>query len=175
MLCKDENDLIKVNFDPSLVRLLKEVKYFTLLRLEVPENAKAIFEKADTYRSQIVALDMIVENYNVIKTCLLPVEEPLVKKKIQDMEDEVKPGIEEIKWKSTNIDDFIKKTKAIVDSLFETVNKMKDSLQKIHKSLSSFNVKIIERKNRPMSPDDYDQFLKAIFANKLTMVKDNGN
>lgn len=71
---------------------------------------------------------MIVENYNVIKTCLLPVEEPLVKKKIQEMEDEVKPGLEEIKWKSTNIDDFIKKTKAIVDSLFETVNKMKDSL-----------------------------------------------
>ena len=26
-----------------------------------------------------------------------------------------------------------------------------------------------------MSPDDYDQFLKAIFANKLTIVKDNGN
>lgn len=52
---------------------------------------------------------------------------------------------------------------------------MKDSLEKIHKSLASFNIKIIERKNRPMSPDDYDQFLKAIFSNKLTMVKENGN
>lgn len=47
---------------------------------------------------------MIVDNYNHIKTCLLPVEEPLVKKKIQDMEEEVKPGIEEIRWKSATID-----------------------------------------------------------------------
>lgn len=52
---------------------------------------------------------------------------------------------------------------------------MKDSLEKIHKALASFNIRIIERKNRPMSPDDYDQFLKAIFSNKLTMVKENGN
>lgn len=60
--------------------------------------------KAETYRTQIVALDMIVDNYNNIKTCLLPVEEPLVKKKISEMEEQVKPGIDEIKWKSTNID-----------------------------------------------------------------------
>jgi len=33
---------------------------------------------------------------------------------------------------------------------------MKDSLKKIYKCLENFNVKIIERKNRPMNPDDYD-------------------
>ena len=89
------------------MRLLKEVKYFTLLRLEVPASADEIYKKADTYRTYIVALDMIVDNYNVIKTCLLPVEEPLVKKKIQEMEEEMKPGLEQIKWKATNIDEFI--------------------------------------------------------------------
>jgi len=50
LLCKDENDLIKVNFDPSLVRLLKEVKYFTLLRLQIPPTAEEIFKRANTYR-----------------------------------------------------------------------------------------------------------------------------
>lgn len=41
MLKKDENGLIKVNFDPSLIRLLKEVKYFILLELKesVPDCA----------------------------------------------------------------------------------------------------------------------------------------
>lgn len=33
-----------------------------------------------------------------------PVEEPLVKKRIQDMEVEINPGIEEHKWKSPSID-----------------------------------------------------------------------
>lgn len=47
------------------------------------------------------------------------------------MEKEITPGITEYKWKSPNIDDFIKKSKLIVDGLFEIVQKMKDSLKKI--------------------------------------------
>lgn len=65
---------------------------------------------------------MIVTNYNYIITCLHPVEEPLVKKRILDMELEIHPGIEELKWKeSPRIDTFITKSKNIVDNLYETV------------------------------------------------------
>jgi len=52
---------------------------------------------------------------------------------------------------------------------------MKESLKKIEVSLNNFNNKIIERKNKPMSPEDYDQFLKAHFANKIGFVKESGN
>lgn len=41
-----------------------------------------IYKKGNTYRTQIVSLDIIVGNYNHIIKCLHPVEEPLVKKKI---------------------------------------------------------------------------------------------
>ncbi len=82
---------------------------------------------------------MIVEKYNHIITCLHPVEEPLVKKKIQDMEVEINPGIEEHKWKSPDIDKFINKSSEIVEILYETVIKMKDSLTSIQSDLASFN------------------------------------
>lgn len=72
------------------------------------------------------------------------------------MENEVNPGIEAFKWKSPDINTFIKKAKGNVDSLFETVTKMKESLKKVNNSLDKFNVKIIERKNKPMPPDEYD-------------------
>lgn len=72
------------------------------------------------------------------------------------MEVEINPGVEEHKWKSTNIDTFINKSKMVVDTLFETVKKMKHSLEKVNDSLEAFNTKIIERKSKPMSPDDYD-------------------
>jgi len=36
---------------------------------------------------------MIVQNYNFIITVLHPVEEPLVKKRIEEMEKEILPGI----------------------------------------------------------------------------------
>jgi dynein heavy chain len=40
---KDEKcNSLKVNFDPALVRLLKEVKYFLQFGLEVPDNAQKI-------------------------------------------------------------------------------------------------------------------------------------
>lgn len=91
------------------------------------------------------------------------------------MEIEVNPGIEEHKWKSTTIDSFIAKSKNVVDTLYETVRKMKHSLEKVHESLEVFNVNIIERKNKPMTPEDYDQYLKALFSNKIGKVKEQGN
>lgn len=51
---------------------------------------------------------------------------------------------------------------------------MLDSLKKIRESLEKFNVKIIERRNKPSSPDEYDSYLKAIFVNKLNTVKEQG-
>lgn len=39
LLCKDDTGLLKVNFDPALVRLLREVKYMKQLREDVVQTA----------------------------------------------------------------------------------------------------------------------------------------
>ena len=180
LLCKDEsaenkeNGLLKVNFDPILVRLLREVKYLKLLNMDVPDTAKALYSKAETYRRQVVSLELIVQNYNKIITCLNDVEEPLVKKRIVQMDTEVEPGITKFKWDSNEIDDFIKKAKDVVDGLYEIVDKMKRSLDNIHNELDKLKKPMIERKNKPISPEEYDNILRAVIANKLAGVKDCG-
>lgn len=68
--------------------------------MTVPETAEVIFDKVSVYRYQTVNLDLIVQNYNKIITCLNEVEEPLVKKRIQAMDKEVEPGITTYQWKS---------------------------------------------------------------------------
>ena len=123
---------MKVNFDPILVRLLREVKYLKQLNSTVPETAEKLFEKADTYRRQVVSLELIIQNYNKIITCLNDVEEPLVKKRIVKMDEEIEPGITKYRWESPEIDSFINKAKDVVDSLFEIVDKMKKSLEFIY-------------------------------------------
>lgn len=65
---------MKVNFDPILVKLLREVKYLKQLERDVPETASKLFEKADIYRRQVVSLELIIQNYNRIVTCLNDVE-----------------------------------------------------------------------------------------------------
>lgn len=51
---------------------------------------------------------------------------------------------------------------------------MLDSLKKVRECLDKFNKTIIERKNKPLSPEDMDMQQKAIFVNKLNIVKEQG-
>lgn len=46
-----EEGFIRVNFDPILVRMLREVKYLILLDIECPERAKLLYKKVDIYRT----------------------------------------------------------------------------------------------------------------------------
>jgi len=48
---KATEGFIRVNFDPVLVRILREVKYLLLLDIEVPERAQLLFKKVDIYRT----------------------------------------------------------------------------------------------------------------------------
>ena len=50
LLTKDEMGILRVNFDPALTRLLREVRYFKLLKRAVPQTAEVIYEKDDFYR-----------------------------------------------------------------------------------------------------------------------------
>lgn len=56
LLVREETELavegfVRVNFDPVLVRLLREVKYLQLIDIEVPERASALYDKVNIYRT----------------------------------------------------------------------------------------------------------------------------
>eukprot|EP00658_Telonema_sp_P-2_P053192 TRINITY_DN41646_c0_g1_i1.p1 TRINITY_DN41646_c0_g1~~TRINITY_DN41646_c0_g1_i1.p1 ORF type:complete len:150 (-),score=59.63 TRINITY_DN41646_c0_g1_i1:61-510(-) len=73
-----QDNVLRVNFDGALVRLLREVKYFLQLGLEVPDTAMAIYKKAEVFRTQTGNLELIVNKYNWTQANLLDVERPLV-------------------------------------------------------------------------------------------------
>jgi dynein heavy chain len=82
LLVRDESNLLRVNFDPKVVALLKEIKYFEALQIKVPEKAKNVYTKGDLLRNYVLSLDHIVKQYNAFHTGLLPVEVPLVADKL---------------------------------------------------------------------------------------------
>jgi dynein heavy chain, axonemal len=59
-----EKDLLRVNFDPKVVALLREVKYFAALSVQPPEAAVEIYSKGETFRKYIYALDNIAVQSN---------------------------------------------------------------------------------------------------------------
>ena len=126
-----EEGFVRVNFDPTLERLLREVKYLQNLDIEVPERAGLLFEKADIYRTQCGRLEIIVTMYNEILKILLSVEKPLLKKRIEAMDQGLQDGIEKLTWNSAGIDHFITQSNTVVSQIDELVKKMKDNVLKM--------------------------------------------
>ena len=79
LLVRDaDSALLSVNFDPELVRLLREVKYLLELKKEVPDTALELNKNAETYRVQRGSLQLIVGKYNHMMLTMLDVEQPLL-------------------------------------------------------------------------------------------------
>jgi dynein heavy chain len=112
LLSRGADNKLAVNFDPALVRLLREVRYFLLCGIEVPTNVGEIFQKAEVFRQQTGQLDLMVDMYNHMLDTLLPVETPLVRTYFQNIDKLVQRGIGEsggkkkvppLNWKLRNL------------------------------------------------------------------------
>ena len=132
-LKEGDDGFLNVNFDPLLVRLLREIKYLKLLGHKVPEQAETLYQNVNIYRSQSGNLDLIVGMYNHILSTLLPVEKPLLAKKIERINKEIQQGIVEYKWNGDRkqIDPFIQYNMDIVSDVDQLVKKMKDNVKEM--------------------------------------------
>lgn len=123
---QEKSGLLKVNFDPALVRLLREVRFFLIFDIEVPPAALEMFSRVATYRQWVAQLDHIVGMYNAVLTELLPVEEPFLEDRIAKMDQVLSPGLTELKWKSEDkIPEFIENTMRVVSDVSGVVEIMK--------------------------------------------------
>jgi len=179
LLIKEDTELadegfIRVNFDPTLVRLLREVKYLQLLELKVPERASSLYNKVDVYRTQTGNLELTVNMYNEVLATLLPVEKPLLGDRIQAMLDALAPGLDSLKWNADSINPFISKAMKIVTEVDELVKKMKENVKKMHEIMDKWNKPLYERKNKALPAEDVEQTHQALVGPRLEDIRNNG-
>lgn len=164
--------LLQVNFDPLLVRLLREVKYFLLLGLDVPSSALDIYAKAEGFRRDMGNLDLIVNMYNHVHTDLQPVERPLFKEELERIDRFLAQGIlpsgadatdpkklaKLLNWRSGGIEQFIKDGMALVREAYEGLSMMKNNDRRLRDLLEKWRVSpIFERSNKSLPVEDFDQ------------------
>lgn len=83
------------------------------------------------------------------------------------MDTMIAPGIKDLKWQNTNINVFIKDSMLVVKDVNTIVNNMKNNLQKIENILKDWAKKpLIERKTKPMVPEDFIQQHMALVSAK---------
>ncbi|CAD7939071.1 unnamed protein product [Amoebophrya sp. A25] len=172
----EKTGLLKVNFDPALVRLLREVRYFLLFGIEVPETALQIFSRADVYRTWCGQLDIVVSKYNAVLTELLPVEEPLLEDKIVRMDSALSPGLTDLRWKSEDkIPALITSVTSVVGEVSDVVDIIKSNLKKTSTIIEQWcQQPLLERKAKPMSVEEFDLAHKANVGTKLHMMGEAG-
>lgn len=112
--------------------------------------------------------------YNEILATLLPVEKPLLADRIDKINKALNPGIEELRWNSTNIDPFIKQGMAVVKDVDDLVKKMKDNVKKMQDMMKLWEKPLFERKNKPMIPDDLEQTHQSTVMPRLEDIKTHG-
>ena len=169
-----EEGFVRVNFDPILTRLLREVKYLQLLDIDVPEKAAILYKNVNTYRTQKGNLDIIVDIYNEILRTLLPVEKPLLSDRIQRINKSLEPGIANLRWNSPGIDPFIKNAMEVVTDVDELVRLMKDNVRKMQQMMVKWKDSLFDRRMKPFPPDELEQNHQSLVGPKLEDIKIHG-
>ena len=196
-LLKRANNLLSVNFDPALVALLREVKYFLLLDLNeaggdgeqpwkqqfvTPEAAMSIYKKAEVFRRETGNLDLIVNMYNSMMTSLLPVEAPLVQSHLDKIDKTIQRGIGQMNWNSHGIDLFITESMTAVKTANNVLQTLKSNLSSVEEILrmwredpSSQQPKfLLLRQNKPVSRDEFEAARKSHTKVRYSEIQDGG-
>eukprot|EP01041_Mallomonas_annulata_P000386 gene386-700_t len=166
--------LLTVNFDPALVRLLREVKYFLLLGLSVPETALEIYQQVEVFRRWTGNLDLIVNMNNDVLNLLLPVEKPLVLPYLTKVDSVVERGLTTLNWKSNGINEFIADAMEQVTAASEVVRTMKENMRKINEQLAGYNKPLMQRKSKPVVKDEFEREHKNLIKERYTDIKEGG-
>jgi dynein heavy chain len=170
---------LTVNFDPGLVRLLREVKYFLNCNFKIPESALQIYEKGETLRRQTGSLDLIVSSYNSMIQHLLPVEEPLVKKDLNKIGNILKRGSNGLTWKSHGIDMFISDARSTVNEASNTLNTLKNNLTSIQNILDGWITEPLfpgkEQASKSLYFDELEAKIGELRAAATKRIKDGAN
>ena len=120
--------ILRVNFDPKLVKLLRETKYFMLLDANVPASARKIYERNETLRQQTGNLDLIVGTFNnILRTCS-PWSARWLRRKIEKIEEMLQKAITTLNWNSHKINDYLAEVMTAVKEL-DTISELPQELR----------------------------------------------
>lgn len=163
-----------VNFDPALVRLLREVKYLLLLGISVPDNALEIYKQVETFRKWTGNLDLIVNMNNEVLSVLLPVEKPLITPYLKKFDDAVEKGLSTLNWKSNGVTEFISDAMEQVKVVDEVCKTMKETLSYIQEQIDGYKKPLLMRKPKPVVRDEFDREHKNLVKERYGDIKEGG-
>ena len=182
VLLRDESSqLIGVNFDPDLVRLLREVRYFEYLHtverpLAIPSAAAQLHVQAETFRVLRGNLELIAGKYNQMLTTLLDVERPLLERELRSMDTLLEQGLKSLTWKSLTVQAFVKDALNQVSAAFTKLCLLKETFKTISDIISGWGKSPLMRRKPSATyvPKDFEEAHRPYLATRCAEIIDGG-
>lgn len=172
-MLEKQDGVLRVNFDPKIVALLREVRYLDSFQVSLPATATNIYSKSDTFRNFIFQLDHISTQYNGIRTDILDVEKPLIQAKVDAIDKELEKALSSMSWQSNGIEEYITSISTTVTDLFNILQITKNNIMQIQRTMKAWSATpLIERKDskKMLNLEEKDVRLSTIFE----MIKRDG-
>jgi dynein heavy chain, axonemal len=160
--------LIQMNFDPRILLLLREIKYFRLMQLPIPTAGKELANFESSFRRNISHCELIVSRYNSIHVSLLPVEWPLVHDRLEALEKQLIKGLDDLTWQPALeqiqkverherlLKDYLSATLTQVSNLSTQLDQLKGNVFKIEQQAKRWAEKpLVERRKGDSKPLDF--------------------
>jgi len=163
-----DTKLVRVNFDPQLVAVLREVKYLEMTKngTEIPESASSIFARNENFRQLIGNLDIAATEYNRVRQTVLPVEAPLIASEMSSIDATLERAISQLNWNSPDVAEYCLSTKNLVEDLSSRVQKAKANVEEILSILAKwYDAPLLVRdpKTGLLNYDEKDKQMSAAF------------
>jgi dynein heavy chain len=140
---EEQSRRLLVNFDAELTCLLREVRYFILLHIEVPASAMSVYKNIEYFRQNVGNLEVIATIYNRIVATLLAVERPLLEERLEEIDQVLQRGLHELCWNTDGIADFINETMSKVQMASTILVTLKANVERVQKILSDNVEKVL--------------------------------
>ena len=153
-------ELIFVNFDHSVIQLIRETKALQRMDFEIPETALYIASKEESLKRNSDMLQLMISRYNSLKRSRKQIIHQIIEMRYRYIENVLEPGFTTFTWTSLNIEGYVRRCHQALDSLEDIQSKANDMLSvRIERNLSIIqNSKLMELPDAGESLQEMDHF-----------------
>ena len=136
-LLVEHNGALVVNFDVSVLTLMKEAKHLQLMGFEIPASAKIILLLENKLKAHHAELSFALKKYHSVTAAIPANCRPLLQPHLAHLQSILQPAVSIMTWTSLNIDQFLVGLTAALRTFDDLVHAMDDTItHRIEKQLS---------------------------------------
>eukprot|EP01135_Chromosphaera_perkinsii_P008555 Nk52_evm21s1400 gene=Nk52_evmTU21s1400 len=145
------NNTISTNFDPRVMAIIKEVKYYENLELSVdlPSDVKTLGDVGPSLEGYLRTATLITDKYNKYEMEIEDIERALLSDRIAEIQRLLDSGCTDLTWNSSNIESFLNDLVEKVYSITKKLHTVQDNYKKIIKSVQGLSERVVDKIKDP--------------------------